>query len=327
MAQAGANTPISSLVSRYRHTLLRTSSLGHLRLTAAAVSLRMPQTPPKRSVSMLILLVGILTTTGCAQSSVMTGALPLNYDGTFLSDGTTLGYTFARPEGAGPFPVVVLIHGSGRTTRDEMLNIVPQFLQRGIAVLRYDKRGVGESGGQYSGVGPVNSITMIPQLARDAAAAMQVACAAERIDAHRCGFFGVSQAGWVIVEALSHSADADFAVLYSGVTIPVGLQIYFSQLTANPELALSEAVAALEGFTGNPGYDPAMRLSEMSVPTLWLLGLEDRLLPNALAAPQLLRLRDAGQPVEVRTYPGYGHALGPAIWPHVEEFIARPDIR
>lgn len=76
--------------------------------------------------------------------------------------GHTLGGTFTKPNGAtGPQPVVISITGSGAQDRDEYISIVPfgyrLFRQvadtlgrRGIAMLRMDDRGFGESGGSFA---------------------------------------------------------------------------------------------------------------------------------------------------------------------------------
>ena len=242
--------------------------------------------------------------------------------GTFRSDTTTLAFVLDRPNGSGPFPVVVMVHGSGRTTRDEMLNLVPQFTARGFAVFRYDKRGVGESGGTYRGVSVVSSLTVIPELARDAAAALATACGSRRIDATRCGFFGASQAGWIIPEALMLTRSAAFAILFSGVADPVGVEIYYERLATQPTVSLDSAYAALPHFAGDRGYDPRATLAAMTTPTLWLLGMEDLLVPNRLAVPHLESLRSAGLPVTVRAYPTYGHALGPDVWPDIDLFLS-----
>lgn len=242
--------------------------------------------------------------------------------GSFRSDTTSLRYTMDRPPGRGPFPVIVLVHGSGRTTRDEMLNIVPRFTERGFAVFRYDKRGVGESGGVFRGVNAATSITVIPELARDAAAALATACAAPDIDATRCGYFGASQAGWIIPEAVRIQGHAAFAILFSGVTVPVGVQMRFANVTSVTGTALDSAYAAIEHFTGDAGYDPASTLAQFRAPSLWLLGLEDRLLPNRSAIGQLQALRASGLPVSAIAFPTYGHALGPDIWRDIDAFLS-----
>jgi len=68
----------------------------------------------------------------------------------------SLSGTLTLPTTTGPFPVVILIHGSSALDRDEaMLGHKPflvlsdHFTRQGIAVLRFDKRGVGKSTGNY----------------------------------------------------------------------------------------------------------------------------------------------------------------------------------
>jgi predicted acyl esterase len=68
------------------------------------------------------------------------------------SGGVTLAGTLTVPSGAGPFPALILITGSGAQDRDESLLGHQPFLvladhlsRRGIAVLRVDDRGVGGS--------------------------------------------------------------------------------------------------------------------------------------------------------------------------------------
>src|SRR5690606_31321580 len=68
--------------------------------------------------------------------------------------GITLAGTLTRPKGDGPFPAVILITGSGPQNRDEELFghkpfwvIADHLTRTGIAVLRFDDRGVGNSTG------------------------------------------------------------------------------------------------------------------------------------------------------------------------------------
>jgi predicted acyl esterase len=78
-------------------------------------------------------------------------------DVSFRSGTTTLAGTISLPAGAGPFPAVVLLSGSGPQNRDSELEgfrpfklIAYHFVKRGIAVLRFDDRGVGGSTGNLA---------------------------------------------------------------------------------------------------------------------------------------------------------------------------------
>src|SRR5882672_1135612 len=72
----------------------------------------------------------------------------------FQSGNATLGGTLLIPAGEGPHPAVVCVHGSGEQSRNGFVSIIrfvaDHFARHGIAVLIYDKRGVGESTGDWS---------------------------------------------------------------------------------------------------------------------------------------------------------------------------------
>jgi len=91
----------------------------------------------------------------------------------FQNGDTRLAFTLDLPPGKGPFPAIVLGHGSGRTTRDQLTRLSSRFTQLGFAVLRFDKRGVGESTGTYVFVGTKDSPEVFPQLASDIAAGVR----------------------------------------------------------------------------------------------------------------------------------------------------------
>src|SRR3954465_5806285 len=88
----------------------------------------------------------------------------------FQSGDARLAFSLDLPAGTAPFPAIVMGHGSGRVTRDQLTWASSRFTSLGFAVLRFDKRGVGQSTGQYSGVGVSNGDTMFPLLASDVAA-------------------------------------------------------------------------------------------------------------------------------------------------------------
>src|SRR5260221_13875092 len=71
----------------------------------------------------------------------------------FESGHVRLAFTLDLPAGRGPFPAVVMGHGSGRITRDQLTWGAQHLTSLGFAVLRFDKRGVGESSGTFVAVG------------------------------------------------------------------------------------------------------------------------------------------------------------------------------
>ena len=88
----------------------------------------------------------------------------------FVSNGDTLAGTILKP--THPFAALVIVHGSGQEKR--MMEFATLLANNGIAVLTYDKRGVGESGGVYAGpeVGTNNvDSTNLNLLSLDASAA------------------------------------------------------------------------------------------------------------------------------------------------------------
>ena len=127
--------------------------------------------------------------------------------GTFFTSGDVrLAYALDLPPGRGPFPAVVAGHGSGRTTRQQMAWLAGRWTAMGFAVLRFDKRGVGESSGTYVNVGTQGSPTVFPQLAADIAAGVRFLRERPDIDRRRVGLVGNSQAGWILPLAFDSTA-------------------------------------------------------------------------------------------------------------------------
>lgn len=113
------------------------------------------------------------------------------------SPGVELAGTLTMPDGEGPFPAVVLVSGSGPQNRDEEImghkpfGVIADYLaRRGIAVLRYDDRGFGESTGDFA------SATTL-DLAEDARGAFAFLAGTDTIDAGRVGIVGHSEGGLI----------------------------------------------------------------------------------------------------------------------------------
>ena len=202
-------------------------------------------------------------------------------------DGVILGATLSLPRWrSAPFPGMVVVHGSGRLAREHLVGDVRQLVWEGFAVLAYDKRGVGESGGEYPtdwGTGGAEATLRI--LAADAAAALSSMREEPGIDPARLGFFGASQASWIIPLATGAlDPPPRFQVILSGAAVSTGVEQFYSDLTGDghrpPQVADREEVVRLvSAFDVEPGYDPLPALLATRVPTLWLLGDRDLSVP------------------------------------------------
>lgn len=196
------------------------------------------------------------------------------------------------PDGEGPFPAVVYVHGSGPTTRHEFDFGIPTLQAAGIAVFSYDKRGVGDSEGVFVGTHNLNgspslSEWRLPQLADDALAAVTFLENLQEINPDQIGLIGWSQAGWIIPVAVTRSDVPAFTVIANGPTVTVGEAEFHQQLTGKPynmppmteseREVLSEQLAA---FDGPHGFDPREYIEAISIPGLWIWGDLDGWVPT-----------------------------------------------
>jgi pimeloyl-ACP methyl ester carboxylesterase len=267
-----------------------------------------------------VMLALVLAACGGANAQRTT---PSPLPATFASGDVQLAFSLDLPSGAGPFPAVVLGHGSGEVRRQQLTWLSSQFTRLGFAVLRFDKRGVGESTGTYTNVGVGNSERMFPVLAGDVASGVRFLRTRPEIDPNKIGLAGNSQAGWILPHAARELGDAAFVVLLAGPVCSVGLEIYYSGLAEFTSRPLDEVYALLPKFAGANGYDPLPVLREVNTPTLWLLGDDDRSIPVRDTVANLTSLKAAGRPFNWRTYPGLGHSLGPQIWNDIGPWLAR----
>lgn len=128
--------------------------------------------------------------------------------------------TLTTPDGEGPFPAVVLISGSGPQDRDETIaghrpfHVIADALSRhGIAVLRYDERGLGDSEGEFS-------TATSADFADDAEAAMDYLAGLSNIDRSKIGIIGHSEGGLIAPMIASRKAETGFIVMLAGPSIP-----------------------------------------------------------------------------------------------------------
>ncbi len=143
---------------------------------------------------------------------------PLPYDQTEVSfenpaAQVRLAGTFSAPKGAGPFPAIVLVSGTGHNTRDEdvcghkvFLVLADALNRRGVAVLRYDKRGVGGSTGDYDQATTAD-------FASDARAAVDWLKTQAKVDRAHIGVLGHSEGGVIAPMVAAQDGDVAFVVM------------------------------------------------------------------------------------------------------------------
>jgi len=200
--------------------------------------------------------------------------------------------TLTLPSGAGPFPVVAMVHGSGRHSRDEF-DVFAAYLElNGVGVLADDKRGAGESGGTYPG--ELATGATIGVLAHDAQVEARFLARLPQVDPKRVGLWGDSQAGWIIALAAAREPAVRWAVAIAGPTVTVGESDYWGKLAGQSEWPPSgsrTAMLAQVRQAGPSGFDPVPHLRTLAIPVLWTYGSDDRNVPTELCVARLEALK------------------------------------
>ena len=122
-----------------------------------------------------------------------------------------LGASLIMPEGEGTFPGVVFLHGSGPQPRDASRWAAHELAKYGIASVIYDKRGVGESEGDFIGA-------TLEDLARDGIAVAEYLLKEPAVDV--VGFAGHSQGGWIGPLAGHLWSPTAFVISSAGPAVP-----------------------------------------------------------------------------------------------------------
>jgi len=247
--------------------------------------------------------------------------------------------TLTTPQGKGPFTAVLLITGSGPQDRDETIAghkpflVLADYLTRhGIAVLRADDRGVGQSGGQFASATTADFAT-------DAEAGVAYLKTRPEIHAAKIGLIGHSEGGTIAPMVAARNRDVAFIVMLAGTGVTGDLiiveqvrlialangatQLQAESLAARQhqitelvkseqplnvlkpklrELLSDKPAAQIDTLTAeltSPWYryflsfDPATVLSKVTSPVLALNGEKDMQVPPALNLPAIRRVLTA----------------------------------
>lgn len=156
------------------------------------------------------------------------------------AEGVSLAATLTKPESPGPHPVVVLVSGSGAQDRDEtifghkpFLVIADALTRRGIAVVRYDDRGWGESTGD-----PTTGTTA--DFASDTLAVLRAVAARPDIDPKRVGIIGHSEGAMIApMLAAAQPSEVAFIVMLAGPGV-IGHELLAHQTELGMRLGTSD---------------------------------------------------------------------------------------
>lgn len=178
--------------------------------------------------------------------------------------GDVLAGTLTLPEKTGAYPAVVLITGSGPHNRDEevsgghkpFLVLADHLTKKGIAVLRFDDRGVGKSTGDFAKATSMD-------FADDVESAVGYLKSRKKIEVSKIGLIGHSEGGTIATIVAGRSQDIDFITLLAApgirgdslMSIQIGLvgnSIGLSQSEISQAREMSSAAYKVVQSTGNP---------------------------------------------------------------------------
>jgi uncharacterized protein len=173
-----------------------------------------------------------------------------------VADSIILAGTLTKPYGDGPFPVVLLITGSGKQGRNEeifghepFLVIADYLTRKGIAVLRVDDRGYGGSTGNFE-----NSTVL--DFVKDVKAGIAYLKKRKDINSRLIGLLGHSEGADIAAMTATESQDVAFIVMMAGEGV-IGEQTVYLQVS---QLRKAEGASESEIMANDIFYHRAIEI-------------------------------------------------------------------
>ena len=217
-------------------------------------------------------------------ASFAAGARAASTNVSIASGDATIAATITPGAGSGRRAAAVLIGGSGPATRRPVQPFVHRLVEAGVTTLAYDKRGAGESSGDWTAAS-------LDDLTQDAAAAVAALRSRPDVDPERVGVWAISQGGWIVPNLAARTRLAFAIVVTGGGVRPRDLEraSYAAALdhagvsSADRTAALDLVDRYLDYLQDGRGYDELRRRIDAVKQTAWLapLGIERVLPPPA----------------------------------------------
>lgn len=221
------------------------------------------------------------------------------------------------PEGEGPFPAAVIIHGSGTSRRESgwYLTLTHYLQEQGIVVLLPDKRGSVKSEGDWR-------TASLQDLATDTGAAVDFLKNESDVAISEVGVIGLSQGGLIAPIVADQIEELGFLVNVVGGAVPLHDLLLYDETHNLRRMGMLPGIAELFAYPASwsliylrqkefwdtvGNFDPLPYWQKISTDSLVLLGAKDTNVPSGRSAE---RLRGLNKPnIEVNIYEGSGHAL------------------
>lgn len=231
--------------------------------------------------------------------------------------GLKLAGMLFEPEGEGPFPAAVIIHGSGSSHRNNRwyLTMAEHLQKKGIAVLLPDKRGSGQSDGEWQ-------TASFEDLATDTEAAVSYLRTQGEVPVSSVGVVGMSQGGRIAPIVASHDPEVAWVVNVVGGAVPAHESLRYEETHNLREMGFLPAVSDLLAYPSSwslihlrnadfwdeiGNFDPIPYWESVEQPALVIYGEDDTNVPTEAS---VRRLEILGKPnFEVIVYEGSGHAI------------------
>ena len=230
----------------------------------------------------------------------------------FTCAHATLAGTLYLPRGAGRHPAAVWVHGSGPARRLGFAKgVLPALVRSGIAMLSWDKRGVGASTGTCC-PGDRGHFNL---LGADVDGALNALRTRGDIDRRHIGIVGASQAGWIVpLAGARFDHTLAFTAMVDAAAVSYGEERLYSKLTGEeggmPSGLSPEEIDHRLEEAGPSGFDPRPYLARLRSPGLWLYGGHDLSQPTARSVAVLEHLKHArARRFTTLVFPQAGHGL------------------